>query len=436
MRSALGGHRARPRTRGGAPARALAATITAGALLLTGACGGSSASGDEDITLSVGLFGDFGFEPLYRQFEQAHPNVRIKERQATYDDHHTNLAAHIATGSGAADVEAIEVGYIGTYTAQPQRFVDLRKYGASSRQSEYLSWKWQQGVAANGAVIGLGTDVGGLALCYRRDLFAKAGLPADREKVSALWPNWQAFLATGRRFAAKAPSGVKFVDGPGEFFRAMVAQAPEGVYDRQDKVVAATNPAVKQAWDLSTQMVSDGLSAKLTSFTPAWDTGFAKSSFATVACPAWMMAYIQEHSPGSSGRWDIAAIPGGGGSAGGTHLTVPTQSKHQKEAAELVQFLSAAPQQEAVFKAIGNFPSLPALYDKPEVRDYTNPFFNGAPVGKIYADSAKSLDPQHLGPAEGQVRAAIGNGLTRVDQGKQSPDQAWKQALDDVSKVK
>jgi hypothetical protein len=68
---------------------------------------------------------------LYKQYEAAHPGVTINESIQSYADHHTQLAQHIATGAGAADVEAIEVGFIPIYTAQSQNFVDLRQYGAS-----------------------------------------------------------------------------------------------------------------------------------------------------------------------------------------------------------------------------------------------------------------------------------------------------------------
>ncbi|MFC0862862.1 ABC transporter substrate-binding protein [Sphaerimonospora cavernae] len=420
----------------------LAATLLT---LAAAACGGGSdtspQSGGSDgsaekIKLTVGLFGDFGFTPLYEEFKKTHPNVEIEERQAAADDHHTNLATHLATGAGAADVEAIEVGYISRFTPQPDKFVDLKQFGLDKRQSDYLDWKWQQGLAPDGSLIGLGTDVGGLAMCYRTDLFEKAGLPTGRDEVSALWPTWEQYIETGKKFAAAAPKDAKFFDSPGEIMRAMIAQAPVGVYDAQDNIVVGTNPDVKKAWDLSVQMIEDGLSAKIGAWTPEWNTGFAKDSFATIICPAWMTAYIQDQAKNAAGKWDIAAVPGGAGNAGGTHLTVPKQGKHPKEAAELADFLTSTQSQAAVFKAIGNFPSTPALYDQPDIQNFTKDFFNGAPVGKIYSDAVRNLKPQHLGPREGDVRTAIGNGLGRVEQGRQKPDEAWAQVLKDVENIK
>jgi cellobiose transport system substrate-binding protein len=420
--------------------------ITASVLALaTAACGGGGGAGSsppaakpgEPVKLTVNLFGDFGFKPLYAEYKKTHPNIEVVENQTQFNDHHNNLIKRLATNAGAGDIEAVEVGYISTFTAQPQKFVDLKQYGLDKRQSDYLDWKWQQGLSKDGQqVLGLGTDVGGLAMCYRKDLFKKAGLPDDRESVSALWPSWDQYIETGKKFAAAGVSGTKFVDAPGEIFRAMVNQAPTGIYDAQDNIIVGTNPDVKKAWDLSNQLTQDGLTAKLAAFTPPWNTGFAKGSFATIICPAWMTGFIQEQAKDASGKWDIATVPGGSGNSGGSHLMVPKQSKHPKEAAELVDFLTSKDNQARVFKEEGAFPSIPALYDDPSIRDFTKPFFGDAPIGRIYSDAAKALKPQHLGPKEADVRTVIGDGLGRVEQGKQTPDQSWAQVLEDVKKIK
>ncbi|WP_327087121.1 ABC transporter substrate-binding protein [Nonomuraea sp. NBC_01738] len=411
-------------------------------LALATACGSSTpaetaAKPNEKIKLTVGLFGDFGFKPLYDEYKKTHPNVEIVENVTQFNDHHNNLVKRLATNAGAADIEAVEVGYVSTFTALPGKFHDLKQYGLDKRQGDYLDWKWQQGLSKDGQqVLGLGTDVGGLAMCYRKDLFKKAGLPTDRTEVAALWPTWDAYIDTGKKFAGANLDGTKFVDSPGEIFRAMVNQAPAGLYDDQDKIIVDSNPDVKKAWDLSNQLSQNNLTAKLAAFSPPWNTGFAKGSFATIICPAWMTGFIQEQAAGSSGKWDIAAVPGGSGNSGGSHLMLPKMGKHPKEAAELIDFLTSKDSQAKVFKEEGTFPSIPALYDDPSIQSFTKPFFGDAPIGKIYSDAAKALKPQHLGPKEADVRTAIGNGLGRVEQGKQTPDQAWTQVLQDVAKIK
>ncbi|HKD19144.1 MAG TPA: ABC transporter substrate-binding protein [Thermoanaerobaculia bacterium] len=393
----------------------------------------ASASKKSNITLTIDVFGDFGYHALYTQYEASHPGITIKEDTEDYAPHHTALAQHLATGAGADDIEAIEVGFIGTYTAQPRYFVDLRKYGASGLKSRYPAWKWQQAVASNKSVIGLGTDVGSLGICYRTDLFKKAGLPTSPAKVAKLWPTWSDFLAVGKRFEKHAPSGVKFIDSGSNLFNAIMGQANPGYYSKSGKVIAATNPKIKAAWNLTMQAVKQGEDKGLTAFAADWNAGFKTGAFATVTCPAWMMGYIQGQAPNAKGKWNIAAVPGGGGNWGGSFLTVTTQSQHPTEAAALVKFLTSPASETYVFKHTGNLSSEIPVLKSAAVQKFRNPYFSNAPVGKIFAGSALKLKPQVLGPHQGDFQTAATNAIQRVEQHSQSPGAAWKQFLKDVA---
>jgi len=293
----------------------------------------------------------------------------------------------------------------------------------------------QPSIAPNGTQIGLGTDVGSLAICYRRDLFQKAGLPSARDKVSALWPTWQAYIAAGKKFQAHAPKGVHFFDSGSNVFNAMIGQLNPAYYDKNGKVIVSSNAAVKTAWSLTAQGIQAGESAGLPAFSNDWNTGYKKGVFATVTCPAWMMGYIQGQAPNTSGKWDVAAVPGGGGSWGGSFLALPKQGKHPQEAYDLIKFLTSPASEAYVFKNTGNLPSQPALLKSSAVQTCRNPFFSNAPVGKIFANSALALKPQITGPHQGDIQTAATNATQRVEQHKQSPAASWKQFLKDVANV-
>ena len=194
--------------------------------------GTASGSGRDKVTLRVSLFGDFGYHDLYTKYEATHPNIDIKEDIQSYADHHSNLAKNLAVGSGADDVEAIEVGFIGQFKSHPGQFVNLNKYGAKKLRKRWLPWKWSQSLAGS-SQIGFGTDVGSLAICYRRDLFKKAGLPSTRAAVSKMWPTWSKYLAAGKRFQAHAPKGVSFFDAGSNVFNAMIGAAEPGLLHEQ-----------------------------------------------------------------------------------------------------------------------------------------------------------------------------------------------------------
>jgi len=415
---------------------ALAATLVVAALAVVGYAATTAAGkSNEDVTLTVSLFGDFGYHDLYKKYEAAHPGVTIKESIQDYAVHHSNLAKSIATNAGAADVEAIEVGFIAQFKAQPQNFVNLRDYGAGALKSRWLAWKWAQGLGSKGEIVGLGTDVGSLAICYRRDLFQKAGLPTNRVDVSKLWPTWEKYIATGKKFQAKAPKGVTFFDTGSNVYNAMVGQINPAYYDRSGKVIVSSNAAIKRAWDLTMTGIALGESSGFAAFSNDWNVGYKKGSFATVTCPAWMMGYIQGQAPKTKGKWDVAATPGTGGNWGGSYLAVPKQSKNAAQAADLVKFLTSPSSQTFVFKQTGNLPSQPALLKSAAVINFKNPFFNNAPVGRIFGTSAMRLLPQVIGPHQGDIQNASTQAIQRVEQKKQSPAKSWSQFMKDVKAV-
>jgi cellobiose transport system substrate-binding protein len=390
----------------------------------------------EKIKLTINDFGVFGYKPLYAEYQQSHPNIEIVESVNEYNTHHSNLINHLAAGGGAADIEAVDEGFMAQLKARPEQFANLLDFGAGELQKNYPAFKWSGSLSADGKKqIGLGTDVGGLAMCYRTDLFAKAKLPTDRDAVSALWPTWDKYVETGIKFKA-AKTGAAFFDAATNLYNGQVFQLEKSYYEPgTNEVIVDKNPGIKAAWDLTMKAIAQGLSGKLVAWQPDWVTAFQKGGFATITCPAWMQGYIKENAPGTAGKWDIAAVPGAAGNWGGSWLTIPAQGKHQKEAYELAAFLTAPAQQVRVFKTVGNFPSaIPAMQD-PSVQSFKNPFFNDAPTGKIFGESAVNLKPQFQGEKHGPIRKAVEDGITRVEQGRQKPGESFAQAIKDAARA-
>ena len=421
--------------------RALRATAAglAATLAIAGCSGQSLEGGNESgggatggqVTLKVAFFGDMGLDKLKAAYEKDHPNVKIVLNSGEYNAQHEDLQKKLVAGSGAADVAAVDEGFIVQFRSQADKFVNYLDKGGAEFESKYLPWKWQQSLSKDGKQIGLGTDVGGLAMCYRSDLFKKAGLPTERDAVSKLWPTWDDFINVGKQYVSK--TGKKFVDSGTNMFNPVLAQQPAGFYDEQEKLQMEGGPKV--AFDVSMKAIDNGLSANLASFQPNWDQGFKKDQFAVLACPAWMLGHIQETAPNQKGKWDIATIPGGGGNWGGSWWTVPKQGKNTDAAVDFVKWMVQPEQQIEVFKTVGNLPSQPALYKDPAVLDYKKEFMSNAPTGQIFASTAENLKPQYLGRKNGPTRVAVENVITRVQQGGLKSDAAWAEAVKQAEKV-
>ena len=176
------------------------------------------------------------------------------------------------------------------------------------------------------------------------------------------------------------------------------------------------------------------MTAKLTQFDETWNTGFAQGSFATIACPAWMIGYIKgQAGDAGDGLWDVANIPGDGGNWGGSYLSIPAASENKEAAYELIKWLTAPEQQVKMWTDSQHFPSSSVAAEDPAIASATDPYFFDAPIGEIFGASADDLPIAILGPKDGVIKDTISAGLNRVDQQGQDPEEAWQQTMDEIA---
>ncbi|MDQ1292551.1 MAG: cellobiose transport system substrate-binding protein [Actinomycetota bacterium] len=416
---------------------ALVGTLAVAALSLC-ACGSDSDDGGGNVTLNVQLFGSFGYKEsgLFDEYQKLHPNISIKftsvQQESTY---WPKIQSQLNAPTGVGDVYAAEVSRIAQVTQnQADRWVDLKTFGAGDLEADYYDWKWKAGTTADGKILGLGTDIGPLAICYRKDLFAKAGLPTDRQELAKSWTSWQAFLDLGKQYKAKAPRGSAFVDTAGGLYNAILGSSIKQYYDESGKPIHETNPAIRDAWNLGVQAAQTGLTARLKQFDEAWNKAFSSGSFASIACPSWMISYIKGQDKNGSGKWDVAPGPGVG-NWGGSYLGIPKNSRHQKESYDLIRWLTAPDQQVRLFQDSGIFPASKVAASRPEVADAKDPYFGDAPVGKIFGDVAQNLPVAVHGPRDGSILDAFNNGLLSIETQKTDPDKAWKDTMKNVENL-
>ncbi|MGW0362499.1 ABC transporter substrate-binding protein [Streptomyces sp. NPDC002990] len=424
----------------------LGTAVTAAALLLTGCAqdaapgpgaSGSAGGGGAKTTLTVGVFGAFGLQEagLYDEYMAQNPGIKIVQTSIERNEnYYPQLLTHLGTGSGLADIQAVEVNNIAEITAtQADKLVDLAKAPGVDKAA-YLPWKWAQGTASaakGGATVGLGTDIGPQGICYRKDLFQAAGLPTDRGSVGALWAgDWNKYLEAGKAYQAKAGAGKAFVDSASGVMAAVTGSSGQRFYDDEGKIVYKTNPAVRGAFDMAARFATEGLSAKLQQFTPGWDQGFANGAFATISCPAWMLGYIQDKAgPAGKDQWDVAQAPKPS-NWGGSFLIVPKAGKHTEEAAKLAAWLTAPAQQARLFEKRGSFPSASATYELPAVSQARHPYFGGAPIGEIFSRAAQGVPVTVLGPKDLVIAQNLADiGMLQVDQKGRTPQEGWEAAV-------
>ncbi|HEV7203322.1 MAG TPA: extracellular solute-binding protein [Jatrophihabitans sp.] len=444
------------RTIRAAAAGAIAASVLA-ACSSSGSTGNSSPAADSKAgpcgttaktTLTVGLFGTFGYKEngLYTAFQKACPNITIKEDDVEQSaDYWTKLKTHLASGTGLDDVQGIEIGFVADVVANhSKQFVNFAKLSDSATlKSSFYDWKWQQASSADGTdTVGLGTDAGPEAICYRPDLLAKAGLPADPATLATKWKTWEDFIAFGKQYQAAAgkQAGSHFVDSAASIFSTAVYQGTEAYADAQGKADVANSDGVKTAWKYATDAATAGITAKLQQFSDPWNKAFSSGSFAALACPTWMMGYIQgQAGPAGSGHWNIAPVlPGGATNWGGSWLGVPTASKHQAAAVAFVKWATNATQQVTMWTAKaqgGHWPSNKLAAEQPGVRSATSAYFSNAPVGTLFGSIAASMKIPPIGLYDTPIQNAFTTELTNVETKGTKADSAFSSALDQIKQI-
>ena len=412
-------------------AAAGAATI---ALIATG-CSPAAESGEGDggaIELTVATFNDFGYtDELLQEYMDANPNITVvQNKAATSNDARANYFQKLGK-SGLADVEAIEVDWL----PEVMQYSDLLAEVPADLNDRWLDWKVQAATDTDDRLIGYGTDIGPEGVCYRSDLFAAAGLPTDRESVATLLEgDWAKYFEVGAQYSAA--TGKAWFDSAGGTYQGMVNQV-EAAYEDPDsgEIIATENPEVE---DIYNQVLdaSAAQSAHLGQWSDDWFAGLSNGAYATMLCPGWMLGVISGNAEDVT-TWDVANVfPDGGGNWGGSYLTVPANGAHVEEAQKLADWLTAPEQQVKAFVNAGTFPSQNEAFTDPALTDFTNEYFNNAPVGQIFTDRANAVT---VAPFKGefyfQINDAMQKALTRVEDGTQDKQASWDQWVSEVEAI-
>ena len=411
--------------------RIAAPVVIAVALALAGCGSGSNVSSENSNTFEFWAFSGINEKASVADYTKQHPNIHVKLTEVGSSTETAQALTTALAGGKVPDLVLIQGDDLPKFVAQPQNFVDLRSLGADKIKSDYLNWILSQSTAKDGSILGIPTDVGGMAIAYRTDLFASAGLPTDPAAVGKLWPTWDQFIETGKRYTAATHK--PFLDNAetSVFYQA-VNQGPEKYYDSSHQLAYDKSPSVHTAFNLALKTIAAGISANQTSFTSGWSAGMTKGQFAVVAAPSWMLNSIRTTAPETSGKWDIATIPGGAGNWGGSYLAIPKNAKNPQAAWNYITSTQSPQGQLAHFVESGALPTTPSVYQDPKLTSLRDPFFSNAPTGIIYTNSLLGLKPFYIGPDSAAIGQEFLNAITNVEQGKGAANQAWNAALKNI----
>lgn len=414
--------------------KAFTCLVLIGLLLLSLTGCGKQAEGEGDIgkiTLTLWYWNRSIDDELLKQVEKQFPHIRLKAEKIG-GDFKAKLMSAFAARSGAPDIVGLN-DWIANFFPNKDQFVNLFDYGSKELEPLYLDWKWKQTITPDGSYqIALPMDTGPTALFYREDLFRQAGLPTDPQEVGAKLKTWDDYLAAGRQLKDKFQGKVYMFDNINNVFGQVLAQSDKMYFDRSDRFIG-DQTHVKRAWDLAVKVHQLGLSAKIDGWTPEWNAAMNNGAVASFIGAVWMKQIVKDAAPDTAGKWRIARAPGGDGNNGGSFIAITKQSKHPKEAFEVIKWLMNPENQLNSLGTMNLFPSTPSIFGDPKMT-LPEPFFGNQRTNEIFIESARNVKAAYFGPKHSIADSIFKQELSGVEKQGKSPDEAWRNALKRIEK--
>jgi trehalose/maltose transport system substrate-binding protein len=253
-------------------------------------------------------------------------------------------------------------------------FIDLMPYFANEISAQFPAIAATYTVDNKLVALAYRADVG--LLFYRTDLLRQYGY---REPPKT-WHELEIMAA--RIQAGERAKGKKEFWGflwQGAAAEALTCNALEwqaaeggGQIIEEDKTISVNNPQSIRAWQRAARWIGSISPPSVVRYRE-WDTLNVWVAGDAAFMRNWPTAYVDSQAAGSSirNRFDITLLPGGKagrvGILGGAGLAVSRFSAHPREALELVRYLCSRDVQVKRSHVLSEPPTLPELYDLPEV---------------------------------------------------------------------
>jgi trehalose/maltose transport system substrate-binding protein len=285
----------------------------------------------------------------------------------------------LGTGASGPDVYAVDVIWPGMLA---EYFLDLKPYFANEVSLQFPAITASYTVDNKLVAMAYHPDIG--LLYYRTDLLRQYGYrepPRTWDELEGMAARIQA----GERANGKKQFwGFVWQGAPDEGLtcNAMEWQAAEGggTIIEEDHAISVNNPQAIRAWQRAAHWVGSISPPGVVGYRE-WDSLNVWVAGDAAFMRNWPSAYVDSRAAGSPirNKFDSALLPGGKagrvGTLGGFGFAVSRVSAHPREALELVRYLTRRDVQVNRSRVLALPPTLPDLYNLPEVLE-PNPRFD------------------------------------------------------------
>ncbi len=350
-------------------------------------------------------------------YQEQNPDVSVEVVSKEFVDHHTALLTTLASGAGAPDVTAIEIGFISQF-ASAGGLVDLNEapYNAAEVTQDLVDYALEQATTSDGRLIAIPTDLGPGTMFYRRDILEQMGTT-----VEEIGQSWDSYLEFGR---ALKEQGLVLIPNAARVYHAYIrsnAAEGEGLYFDAEGNPLVTSERFAEAFELAKTIRDEGMDLNVDDWSPEWAASFQSGQAATELFGFWLTTWLESTVPDTSGLWGVTTLPAESYvSWGGSFYAVPERSDNKELAWDFIQFLTTNPDtQMLAFETISAFPSDTEVYDNAVFEEPVE-FLGGQQAYRVAIDIANEITGQPVNPNDALADEIVGDQLTQVlTQGKE-----------------
>jgi len=295
---------------------------------------------------------------LVREFERAHPGIRVNVQQLPWTAAHEKLLTAFAGGT-TPDICQLGNTWIPEFVAL-HALEPLDDQVAASQaidRHDYFEGIWDTNVV-DGKLHGVPWYVDTRLLFYRRDLLAQAGFAAPPRS----WIEWQQMLAAIKARAGPDRYSILLPLNEFEPLLVLALQQDEPLLRDDGRFGNFESPGFRRTLQFYVEMFRRGWAPPLTNadVSNVWSE-FARGYFSFYVTGPWNIGEFKRRLPPERQEsWMTAPLPGpdgpGASIAGGSSLVVFGASRVKAAARQWIEYLSQPDVQRRFHDLTGDLP--------------------------------------------------------------------------------
>jgi multiple sugar transport system substrate-binding protein len=387
------------------------------ALALGTACGSSSA-GDTVLRFwAMGREGEVVAE-LVRDFERAHPGIRVNVQQLPWTAAHEKLLTAFAGGT-TPDLCQLGNTWIPELVAL-KALEPLDRHVAASRvvdAGDYFAGIWDTN-RIDDALYGIPWYVDTRLLFYRRDHLRQAGFSGP----PASWDEWRRMMAALAREGGSERHAILLPLNEVEPLIALALQQDEPLLRDGGRWGNFRSAGFRRALSFYLEMFQRGWAPLVNQAAVAnvW-TAFGRGDFGFYVSGPWTIGELKRRlPPEQQGSWTTGPLPGpdgpGASIAGGSSLVVFRSSRHRAAAWQVIEFLSQPSVQRRFHALTGDLPPRRAAWSEGGLGDDVH--------ARAFRAQLERVKPAPKVPEWERITTEVRHVVERVVHGRLSVDAA------------